>query len=167
MLIFYINCKLWYETNTNGNCLLRKVSTDMTMVRTSDCCLPTWEVSMLWNKIGWHNLQLETRQIPGYWQIVQRDLQIGSPICQLADWPGRFANWPDWQIGRNIDSTAASMWVLDSKCVTWIDFDYYVEDLINNVKIKHGQRHRERGGGGRLQGTGCSTCKLWMHRLVH
>ena len=29
------------------------------------------------------------------WQIVQCNLQIGWPIYQLA-------NWPDWQIGRNI-----------------------------------------------------------------
>ena len=34
-------------------------------------------------------------------QIVQRNLQIGWPIYQLTDWPGQFANWPDWQIGRN------------------------------------------------------------------
>ena len=34
------------------------------------------------------------------WQIVQRNLQIGRPICQLAGWPGKFAKWPDWQIGR-------------------------------------------------------------------
>ena len=25
-----------------------------------------------------------------------------SAICKLADWPGQFANWPDWQIGRDI-----------------------------------------------------------------
>ena len=35
-------------------------------------------------------------------QIVQCSLQIGWPIYQLADWPGQFANRPDWQIGRNI-----------------------------------------------------------------
>ena len=38
-------------------------------------------------------------------QIVQCNLQIGWPIYQLADWPGQFANWPDWQIGRNITPT--------------------------------------------------------------
>ena len=34
-------------------------------------------------------------------QIVQCNLQIGWPFYQFADWPGQFANWPDWQIGRN------------------------------------------------------------------
>ena len=23
-------------------------------------------------------------------------------FADRADWPGPFANWPDWQIGRNI-----------------------------------------------------------------
>ena len=35
-------------------------------------------------------------------QIAQYNMQIGWPIYQLADWPAQFANWPDWQIGRNI-----------------------------------------------------------------
>ena len=36
-------------------------------------------------------------------QRVQCNLQIDWPIYQLADWPGQFANWPDWRIGRNIN----------------------------------------------------------------
>ena len=31
--------------------------------------------------------------------ILQNDFQIGRAICKSA---GQFANWPDWQIGRNI-----------------------------------------------------------------
>ena len=39
---------------------------------------------MFCNEIGWHNLQF--RQVSG----------------KLADCAVQFANWPDWQIGRNI-----------------------------------------------------------------
>ena len=39
---------------------------------------------MFCNEIGWHDLQI--RQVSG----------------KLADCAVQFANWPDWQIGRNI-----------------------------------------------------------------
>ena len=41
---------------------------------------------------------------------VHGDFQISRPICRLADQSAigrldvRFANWSDWQIGRNIDT---------------------------------------------------------------
>ena len=41
--------------------------------------------------------------------ILQKGFQIGRPICKSAGQSvigrlvSQFANWPDWQIGRNID----------------------------------------------------------------
>ena len=70
-------------------------------------------------------------------QIVQCNLQIGWPIYQLADWPGQFANWPDWQIGRNIYKHTCDAFL------TFIDFlhlscrsrDYRIKNVAFDAAI--------------------------------
>ena len=55
----------------------------MTMVKISDFFHYVIILVMLCNETGWHDLQI--RQVSG----------------NFADCAVQFANWPDWQIGRN------------------------------------------------------------------
>ena len=72
--------------------------TDMTMVKFWDCFHDIIIFVMLYNEIGWHDLQI--RQVSGNLQIVQ------CKLARLAGWQidlaGRLADWPGRQIGRNI-----------------------------------------------------------------
>ena len=96
MLIFDFN----YEVNLALTATIfdEKRFTGMTMVKISDCF--HYIITLL----------CYVMKLAGMICKLDRFLEICrlcSAICKLADWPGQFANWPDWQIGR-LDGTEAN-----------------------------------------------------------
>ena len=65
----------------------------MTRVKISDCF---YVINLLCFAMKLAAIVCKLDRFLENWQIVQCNLQIGWPIYQLADWPGQFANCPDW-----------------------------------------------------------------------